>query len=840
MTRIQVWAAVAMILGVGACTGAAAEVTPGPGVTMTAGVTADLSGEWLFQFEQLKRQIELRDRIFPDRVKRTVFRTDSLILSSDRDPADVAVRRTVALLDDVMRLPGVGELAAEQRELKLLRRQVQSTAASDLPSRRRLYLSACKLRRRICFRNPLVDFDKILFVKREVHGPTWPQGTHMCDQYFGFHAKPGGGVFVLEKAFSDAPEVRDLTGANVCTAGRLRGKVLKGGFLAPELSFDGTRILFCFTEAERIYPRWPDKWEPRWSPESTFHVFGMNADGAKLVQLTDGPTNDLHPCFLPNGRIVFISERRGGFGRCHGRPVPCFTLHSMYEDGSDVTLLSPHETNEWNPSVDNRGMIVFTRWDYVDRGFSQAHHPWICYPDGRDPRAIQGNWSLQMGSRPHMEQHVRAIPGSRKLVATACGHHTQVYGSLVIVDPRQKDDGRMSMVRRLTPEQWFPESEYAVYRGEGMFSTAWPLSEDYYLCAYYAGARDGLREGRHEEYNYGIYLIDSFGNRELLYRDPAFSCHKPIPLRPRRRPPIIPHGTLVGRPKQNGRKAIVTKEELPKTATAVVMNVYHSRVPFPQGTRIEKLRIIQLLPKTTPVANDPRIGYGDQKGARRVLGTVPVERDGSARFELPVGVPVYFQAIARDGTAVQSMRSATWVAAGEKLVCKGCHEPREATSGTPRAYPMALRRKPSTIAADLPGSNPLSFPILVQPVLDKKCAGCHAEEIARGNDKCPDLAARGTGPNDSPWYVSYANLRDHAFFWDDAVFDAKPKTTPGQFGARASKLYRMLQEGHHDVKLTGEQLHRIALWLDCNSDFYGSYENLQEQREGKVVEPTLE
>ncbi len=827
-------ATVVVLITVGVRLSATEEVAPGPGVTTGAEVQLDLQREWLFQFEQLKRQIAIREQIFLDRVEQTVFRRESLILPTDRDPADVVARRTEALLADIKRSSDNVDLNTLQQELDSLHGQVETMAVSDTAARRELYLQICKLRRRISFKNRLLDFEKILFVKREVHGPSWQEGSHMCDQYFGFHAKPGGGVFVLQKAFSDSPEVRDLTGSNTCVEGRLHGKVLDGGFLAPELSFDAKQILFCFTEAQQIYPQWPNQWEPHWSPESTFHVFKMNVDGTQLVQLTDGPTNDLHPCFLPSGRVVFISERRGGFGRCHGRPVPSYTLHSMHDDGTDITMLSPHETNEWNPSVGHDGMILFTRWDYVDRGFSQGHHPWTCYPDGRDPRAIHGNWSTDERSRPHMEQHVRAIPGSEKLVATACGHHTQVYGSLVLIDPREKDDGRMSMVRRLTPEQWFPESEYGVYRGEGMFSTAWPLSEDYYLCVYYAGARDGLRNGNHAEYNYGLYLIDSFGNRELLYRDPEFSCHKPIPLRSRTAPPIIPHGTLTGRPRH---ETTVLQQGITETATAAVMNVYHGTLPFPEGTRIEKLRIIQLLPKTTPVTNEPRIGYGDSKGARRVLGTVPVEADGSAHFELPVGVPVYFQAIDQQGTAVQSMRSAAWVAPGEKLVCKGCHAPRESTAGSPPSYPTALRRGPSKITPDVSGSNPLSFPRLVQPVLEEKCTGCHAEQIAKGTQDCPDLSGRGTGPG---WYASYNSLRNYAFFWDNAGFDPQPVTTPGRFGARASKLYQMFQGGHHDVELTAEQWHRLGLWLDCNSDFYGSYENLAEQEAGQIVEPTLE
>jgi len=170
----------------------AAEVTPGLGVTTTAGVTLDLTAEWLFQHEQLARQIELREKIFPDRVTSTVFRTESLILPADRDPADVVLRRTAALLDRLAQLPGCEDLADQRRELADLQHRVQSVAVTDGTARKELYLAACKLRRTLTFKNPLLDFDKVLFVKREIHGPTWPEGTHMCDQYFGFHAKPGG------------------------------------------------------------------------------------------------------------------------------------------------------------------------------------------------------------------------------------------------------------------------------------------------------------------------------------------------------------------------------------------------------------------------------------------------------------------------------------------------------------------------------------------------------------------------------------------------------------------------------------------------------------------------
>ena len=131
----------------------------------------------------------------------------------------------------------------------------------------------------------------------------------------------------------------------------------------------------------------------------------------------------------------------------------------MFPDGTDIVRLSPHETNEWHPSVNNAGMIVYTRWDYVDRGHSQAHHAWTTTPDGRDPREVNGNTRMRWGSGPLMEMNVRAIPGTEKYVATAAPHHGWACGALILIDPTVVDDGEMSCIRRITPEQPFAETE---------------------------------------------------------------------------------------------------------------------------------------------------------------------------------------------------------------------------------------------------------------------------------------------------------------------------------------------------------------------------------------------
>ncbi len=771
--------------------------------------------------DQFQKDPQVRKRW--QKIAAQTFRSESLILASDRDPADIVLRRTEALLAHLKSMPSARNLSAEEIQLAQLKINNTRTPIQDTDARYQLFRQILKLRRKIAFSNPLLDFDRILFIKRHFLPATvtWGsdmRGNHMCDQYFGFHAIGGGGLFVLENSFGEKPVIRNILADSVCRNGRFKGKKLQpGGFLSPELSYDGRTILFAYTEAEPTRYKWTEK--------STFHIFKVNVDGSGLVQLTDGPENDFDPCWLPNGRIVFISERRGGYGRCHPRPVPLYTLHSMNADGSDIIRLSHHEGNEWHPSIDRNGMVLYTRWDYVDRGNIQAHHPWITTPDGHDARAIQGNYGKSKGARPTMEMDLRAIPGSHKYIATAAAHHSQAYGSLVLIDPRIKDDDAMAPLQRLTPEVPFTEAEIRYSDGQ-VYATAWPLSEYFYLCVYDCdgSARRGTRN------NFGIYLVDAFGNKELIYRDPAISCLSPIPLRPRKKPPAFAGGAT-DIPEQS--------PELQKTTTVGVINVYNSRLPFPEDTTIKALRIIQLLPKTTPLINEPRIGYGNEKGARAALGTVPVEPDGSAYFNLPTGKSVYFQVLDEHGLAVQSMRSDTYVHPGQQLLCRGCHEPRRSAPAVPKRFPLAFRRPPSRIQPDVEGSKPFSFPRLVQPVLERNCVTCHEKE-----PKAPDLRKGDWKKNPDYRYTSYDNLREYAFFFGSVrnEYDpwTTPRTIPGQFGARASKLYEILRHGHHDVILSKEDLHRIILWLDCNSDFFGSYENTEAQAKGDIVQPILE
>lgn len=807
------------------------------------------------EFAALERDLRRKD--YFARLASETYHPQALIQAADRDPADVVLRRTAALLADLAAMPDAPALTPLAAELASLQRAGETIDPADRDARYELFEKACDVRRRIAWANPLLDFDRLLFLKR--HRATF---NHMCDQYYGIHANPGGtldirppeqvrqneeslqdapasGLCVLEDPFGPQPRVTDVLADSVVQRGRLQGQPLAGGsFLSPDVSYDGGKILFAYVECrgDRSHDYHTDPTRGHWAPGWSYHIFRVNVDGSGLEQLTDGTWNDFDPIWLPNGRVAFISERRGGYLRC-GRVCPTYTLYDMAADGSDVTCLSFHETNEWHPSVTNRGQIIWTRWDYVDRHGVTAHKPWITSLDGRDPRPVYGNYTPR-NLRPDMLLDVRAIPGSDKLVGTAAPHHGQAFGSLILLDPRVPDDDRSAPLKRLTPDEGFPETQ----GGGHAYGNPWPLSEHYYLCVYdveMSQPEYGFQGRDYVRGDYGIYLVDVFGNRELIYRDPHISSQSPMPLRPRPVPPVMPELATRGPETDPAARPPVGEPSAAAEATVSVMNVYESLLPWPAGTRISQLRVIQVLPMTVPSGGPPHetgiriAGAGDSVvPVRHVLGTVPVEADGSAHFVVPAHRSIFFQALDEQGLAVQSMRSATYLHAGEHLACVGCHEPKHKAPVAPAMTSLALQRPPSQLEPDVDGTRPFSYPRLVQPVLDRNCVECHTKHA----DKAPNL---GREPIERKWYASYNSLAPNWGFHD---YGDVYRTTPGRFGARASKLYQHLQSGHHDLVLSPEDLHRLTLWLDLSSMFYGVYERErgEAQLRGEIAWPTLE
>ncbi len=802
--------------------------------------------------------------------------------STFQEAIERALERGDRLLADLQSLGAVPtELANQWQQLQRRWQQLRQTGQTESPEGEALWLEVHQLRRQIALANPLFPRSPIAFVKQ-------PHSifSHQLTQHTGNCARPGGGVFVLEQP-GQSMQCRSLTA----------GKLPVGSYQFVDISYDGRRILFSYCPVDRPPPN------REVHLDKHFHLYEIQADGAGLRQLTDGPYDDFAGRYLPDGRIVFVSTRRGGFHRCGQGPCPVHTLALCDSDGSNPRIISYHETHEWDPAVLNDGRIIYTRWDYVDRNAVFYQQLWTVRPDGTDVRIFYGNNTLN----PVGIWEAQAVPGSHRVMATACAHHAMSAGSIILVDVRRGVDGP-APIERLTPDALFPESEVPVIRGDGRpiwhnpvgvttpppasidqqrwpghcYKSPWPVSETYFLAAYSFDRLIGEPDPCPPNM-FGLYWMDRFGNKELLYRDLNISSVWPAPVRARVKPPVIAShvasdnapspGLAWAKPASpaEGRDDAAASGDLHLSATTVgdskpqrdwndaellarlaaqregvffLQNVYRSWPALPEGVKITRLRVVQVLPKSTWHINQPTVGLPNASPGRQVLGTVPVEEDGSALFRAPAGLPLAFQALDEMGQAVQTMRSITYLQPGEVVSCIGCHERRHETppAGLNR-FALALRRAPSGITPGPDGSKPFSYPLLVQPVLDKHCVRCHGPEKKEGG-----LVL--TGEPQGRYTASYNVLASRVPYsaWggkpgDFRLVNSEPMTRPDFFGARASPLTELLRRGHYEVELSAEDWERLITWMDTNALFYGTFDvadQARQQRGERIRGPALE
>jgi hypothetical protein len=724
-----------------------------------------------------------------------------------------ALKRADRLYADLSRMTGVPDLSASAAALERLRGEVQRVDALDAEGAQALYLKIRRVARDLAFQNPLVGSQPILFLMRPRHAGH----GQMLYEYIGWYYRsdkphPDAGVFVLEEP-----------GRSMKTRTLLSNAARNGHFVTLSLSHDARTVYFAYAD-----PTGKSSYGPEFAPVPaepgekyhSFHIMAMDAEGSRVRQLTDGPRDDFDPCPLPDGGIAFMSTRRGGKNRCGGgSPEAIYSLHRMDADGENIQTLSFHETNEWHPFVLNDGRIVYTRWDYVDRNAACFHGLWTCRPDGSSPAILFGNYT----TLPWACYQARPIPGSSKILFVAGGHHSIVGGTLCLLDPErvaldpQTGQDRPEAFECLTPGVCFPEAQGWP---KSYFYSPWPLSENYYVVAFSHEPLSGQYTGHPKEGETGLYYLDRFGNLELLFRRHGISAAYPIPLKPRPRPPVLPS---------------TADPTLGDAGEFLLEDVNQSLYPLPANRPIVQLRVFQLLPKSrTDNQSDPPIchqfAYGPN--ARMLLGTVPVEPDGSAYFRAPARKPLYFQAVDAAGRAVQSMRSIVYLQPGERRSCVGCHEPPG--TGPSRRQALAFARPPSTLEPGPDGSLPFGYPRLVQPILDRHCVRCH--DGSRGPDRS-ELVLKGEpkGEGKLAWSLSYANLEPFLGLHMPTV------SRPGQIGADRSKLATILAGDKHVqyVKLPDDDLRTIHLWLDANAPFYGTYEvpYLQAQRLGENVPP---
>ncbi len=656
--------------------------------------------------------------------------------------------------------------------------------------------------------NPLLDFDALLFTKR-IPGTF----NHMSDQYFGWWSRPGGGIYLLRNYKSEHPTEECIT----------THFTEPGSFLRPDLSYDGKRVLFAWC---RHYPGLKDeqnKLDKNNVPEDSFyHLFEMDIDGSNVRQITRGKYNDFDGRYLPDGRIVFLSTRRGhaiqvgresaqetvrtadlpeAYVRCGGgpeRPCAVYTLHTVHPDGTGLTAISPFEMFEWTPAVASDGAILYSRWDYIDRDNMPYMSLWSMNPDGTQARIVYGNYT----HAPHCTFEPRSIPGSGKTIFTGSGHHAQTMGSLVLLDPAAGTEGD-APVTRLTPEVVFPEIEGWPH---SYYANPWPLSEELYLVAW--GAEQTPNQGSTRSANaMGIYLFDAgAGAKELLVRDPEFSCMYPIPVQSRAKPPVL---------------ASHVDWDGPQEGTFLVLDVYQGLKETRRG-EVKALRVVAVPPKTHPTMNFPMLGLTRDDPGKCVLGTVPVEKDGSAHFRAPSGVILFLQALDARGMAVQTMRSATYVQPGQQVSCVGCHESRHQTPHSRTA--LAARRAPSPITPGPSGSWPLRFDTLVQPVLDRHCAGCHTPKGEATDVQTLDLSPGKA--YEALVHYGKPSIYDHVM----AAY-RKGRSTEGRCTAAESRLLEMLtpRADHYGVRLSREDRERLVTWIDTYAQWQGSFSDEQER-----------
>lgn len=549
-------------------------------------------------------------------------------------------------------------------------------------------------------------------------------------------------------------------GGRLCKLNLRTGKLTRlvddpeGAVRDPCVDYDGRRIVFSY----------------RKGGSDTYHLYEIQADGSGLRQLTDGIYDDIEPCCLPDGGIVFVSARARRWVQCWLTQVA--TLHRCDRDGRNIRPLSANLEHDNTPWVLPDGRLLYTRWEYVDRSQVHYHHLWTMNPDGTGQTVFFGN--LHPGD---VYIDAKPIPGSGEIVLIRSpGHGAMEHAGFVATLSAKRGPDHLPSLRTLTQTADFRDP--------------WPLAADAFLAARQAS----------------LVLVTGEGRVETLYTLPAeFEqgwLHEPRPLVARTREPVL--ATLVQPSQPTGRY--------------LVADVYRGRnMAGVRRGEIKKLLVMESLPKPVNFTGgmDP-LSYAGTFTLERVLGTVPVEEDGSAHFVAPAMRSLFFVALDENDLSVKRMQSFTTVAPGETLSCVGCHEERTRVLSTDTGrLPLAARRPPSMIEplADVP--DVLDFPRDVQPVLDQHCLACHDYPRRDGGV----VLSGDRGPMFSHSYYTLVVWKQVA----DGRNLPRSNYPPRALGSGGSALMKKLDPTHYDVRVTPRQRRLVRLWLDSGAPYPGTY-----------------
>jgi mono/diheme cytochrome c family protein len=530
----------------------------------------------------------------------------------------------------------------------------------------------------------------------------------------------------------------------------------QGTIRDPVVHYDAQKILFS--------------WRP--GDSRVFHLYECDLQGGNIRQLTDGDYDDIEPCYLPDGGIVFVSGRGKRFVNCWLTQVAI--LYRCDGDGKHITQLSANIEHDNTPWVLPDGRIVYQRWEYIDRSQVNFHHLWTMNPDGTNQMVYFGN--LHPGG---LFIDARPIPDSDKLVfINSPGHGRREHsGHVAIVDGKRGPDDLGGLINL---------SDDANYRDP------WPLSEDLFLAA---EGRQIVAMNRDGSTTAIFSLPESFG--------PTVNLQEPRPVIRRQREQVI--AARID-PAQTTGKLILQDVALGRNMDDV------------KPGEIKKLLVLESLPKPINFTGgmDP-LTYGGSFTMERILGTVPVEPDGSAYIELPANRSLFFVALDQDDQSVKRMQSFLSVMPGEVQSCVGCHEKR-GTAASDLVDPgglLALRRAASVPMPmdDIP--DVFDFPRDIQPILDQHCVRCHSQ-----NESANEVVL--TGDRGPMFSHSYVSLTIHQQFVDGRN---RPKSNyaPRAIGATASPLMKKLDGQHYDAKLSPHEQKMIRYWIETGACYPGTY-----------------
>ncbi len=704
------------------------------------------------------------------------------------------LQQTITLIDDFRTLGGTAGdfLQAERNRAGQLAAEVDRLA--DEPQGKaqgerlaRAYIEASRLEHRVALENPLLDFDRLLLVKRRL-----APGDH------GYSGDPYGLPHNWQSNSSIRNDVWDNEIAvlqPVAGEGRLttfyhpQGNAFVGDV---DLDFSGEKLLFSSVGAGG-----------RWQ------VFEIHADGTGLRQLTpdvEGVQN-YDACYLPDGGIIFSSTASMAAVPCVNGSSLVANAYRMDADGKNIRQLCFDQEHNWCPTVMHDGRVLYLRWEYTDTPHSHDRVLFQMNPDGTGQMEFYGGNSYW----PNSLFYARPIPGRpTKFVGIVSGHHgVRRMGELVLFDSalgHHEADGAVQRIPgRGRPVEPLIEDQL-VDNSWPKFLHPYPLSEKYFLVA--AQPTAGSR--------WGIYLADVFDNMVLLAEADGYALFEPIPLRPTPTPPVLP-------PRVDLRR---------KDAVVYLADVYagEGMKGIPRGT-VKKLRILSYH-FLYPGMGGPQgvVGMEGPWDIKRILGTVPVEEDGSAVFRIPAQTPISVQPLDSEGKALQLMRSWFTGMPGEVVSCVGCHEDRN--SSPPARPTLAEYHPPSRITPWYGPPRGFNFAREVQPVLDKYCVACHDGHTAQGGPPVVDLrglerisdytSAYHFGAGDAGHFsTSYVAL--HRFVRRPGLESDYHILTPMEFHADTTQLVQLLARGHYNVRLDAEAWDRLVTWIDLNAPFHGTW-----------------